>query len=90
MLHGWGSPGKVRAFEKLMAGLPPVVSTYLAIDTGSKAGGKYLPKGKANSAKSESGSTASASKRLRLCCAAVVRIARRGLDGFSRSEVGWR
>ena len=67
-----------------------MVSTYLAIDTGSKAGGKYLPEGKENSAKSESGPTASASKRLGLCCAAVGRIARRGVDGFLRSEVGWR
>ena len=67
-----------------------MVITYLAIDTGSKAGGKDLPEGKANLAKSESGPTASASKRLRLCCAAVARVARRGVDGFSRSEVGWR
>jgi len=29
MLHGWGSPRKARVFEKLIAGLPPVVTIYL-------------------------------------------------------------
>ena len=44
MLHGWGSPRKARVFEKLIAGLPPVVTTYLA--THHRKIGDRLKKGR--------------------------------------------